>query len=483
MIKNAINRLAKGSFIYGIGGMLQRFMGILLLPFFTRVLTPEDYGVISLVSLVGVTMSGLLTLGTGNSLGLLYFRENDTLKRPVVIWTNLVLMILNGVFWYAVLYLLAPTLSSLMFQTNEYINLIRISFLGSILLVVFDPWLAYLRMEEKAKQYIGLTLTSSALNIIISVWLVLFLRIGLLGLVLAGVITNCIMLFVIWAFVGRKLTFGIDIRLFKPLVRIGFPSIFGLFAFLLIDYADRQMIERMLGLTDLGIYSIGYSFGMVMTILVGAFATAWPPFYMSYVNKRDEARKVFAKVLTYYTIGFGCFTLLFFFIAKPILILLVSSQFHEAWAVVGLVAAGYALKGSYLILLPGISFNEQLHKQSAIEWVAAITNVLLNLWLIPVYGIFGAAIATFCSYLILPVLAWLVGRKLLIVDYQWKRVLGTFIFIGTVSTVLFQISKNLTGGFIQVFSINSLFVLLSLFITYILLLTNKEKDFIWSKFR
>ena len=93
MIKNAINRLAKGSLIYGIGSMLQRFMGILLLPFFTRVLTPEDYGAISLVSLVGVAMSGLLTLGTGNSLGLLYFREKDISKRPTIIWTNLVLMV------------------------------------------------------------------------------------------------------------------------------------------------------------------------------------------------------------------------------------------------------------------------------------------------------------------------------------------------------------------------------------------------------
>ena len=64
MLKAALTRLAKGSLIYGIGGMLQRFMGLLLLPFFTRALTPQDYGVVALVSLIGVAMSGIFTMGT-----------------------------------------------------------------------------------------------------------------------------------------------------------------------------------------------------------------------------------------------------------------------------------------------------------------------------------------------------------------------------------------------------------------------------------
>ena len=156
MIKTAIIRLTKGSIIYGLGGVLQRFMGLLLLPFFTHVLTPKDYGIVALISLIGVAMSGLLSLGTGNSMGLLYYREKDHYKRATIIWTNLLLLVVNGLIWYVIIFFLAPTLSDLMFQTERYTNLIRLYFLGTVFATITDPWLAYLRMEERAKNMLFL---------------------------------------------------------------------------------------------------------------------------------------------------------------------------------------------------------------------------------------------------------------------------------------------------------------------------------------
>ena len=92
-------------------------------------------------------MSGLLSLGTGNSMGLLYYREKDHYKRPTIIWTNLLLLVVNGLIWYAIIFFLAPTLSDLMFHTERYTNLIRLYFLGTVFATITDPWLAYLRME------------------------------------------------------------------------------------------------------------------------------------------------------------------------------------------------------------------------------------------------------------------------------------------------------------------------------------------------
>jgi len=483
MMKPALKRLAKGTVIYGIGGMLQRFMGLLLLPLFTRELTPEDYGVVALVLLVGIAMSGLLTLGTGNSMGLLYFREQDGAKRPTIIWTNILLMTGNGLLLYVLIFLLAPGLSGLMFQTDRYADLIRLALLGSVLTSIADPWLAYLRMEEKAKRYVIITLVSSALTIAFSVCFVLVLHAGVAGLILAGTLAQGLMLIVIWAAVGRKLRFGIDRRLFGPLIRIGFPSIFGLFAFLLIDYADRQMIERMLDLTQLGIYSIGYSFGIVMSLAMGAFAVAWTPFFMSYAQKREEAQQVFARVLTYYVIGFSCLTVLFFFVAKPVVLIMTAPVFHEAYLVIGLVAAGHAFKGCYLIILPGIYFAEKLYRQSMVEWIAAFINIVLNLWLIPIYGIVGAAIATFVSYSSLPVLAWLVSRHYLAVDYQWKRLATALIMTAIACTLLYQTSFFMDEGLVGILLVNSVVLLVFFAATYRLLLTASERAQIWSRLK
>jgi len=262
--------------------------------------------------------------------------------------------------------------------------------------------------------------------------------------------------------------------LFLPLVRIGFPSIFGLFAFFVVDYADRQMIERMLSLSDLGVYSIGYSFGMVMIIAVSAFGTAWPPFFMSYIKKPEEARRVFGRVLTYYVMGFGSFGVLFFWVAKPLLVIITAPLFHEAWVIVGLVAGGYMLKGCYLIFLPGIYFEKKLGLQSIIEWTAAILNLALNFWLIPFYGIFGAAIATFLSYLSLPVFAWLIARNYLKVDYEWARLaLGGALTIST-SFILYQLSQYFSSEVLEV-TIYGMIICTIYFVTIFLFFLNDEE--------
>ena len=69
MLKIPMERLLKGSAVYGLGTILQRFMGLLLLPFFIRVISPEDYGIVALISLISIALGGLLTLGTENSWG------------------------------------------------------------------------------------------------------------------------------------------------------------------------------------------------------------------------------------------------------------------------------------------------------------------------------------------------------------------------------------------------------------------------------
>lgn len=467
--------------IYGLGGAFNRFIGLFLLPFFTRALSPKEYGVVALLSLIAVLMSGILSLGTANSLGILYYQEKDNTKKPKIICSNLVLLSLNGLVWYLVVWLSAPYISSLMFNSSEYYNLIRIAFLASVLRTIIDPWLALLRMEEKAKQYLFLTVGCAIITTGLSVCFVLILEWGLGGLIVAGTMGTAIMVVIVWWFVGRKINFRVDLKLFIPLVRIGFPSIFGLFAFLVIDYGDRQMIERMLSLDDLGVYSIGYSFGMVMIIATSAFGTAWSPFFMSYIKRTDEASRVFGRVLTYYFIALGSLAILFFLVAKPLLVIMTAPLFHEAWVIVGLVAGGYMLKGCYLIFLPGIYFAKKLYLQSMIEWVAAILNICLNLWLIPIYGILGAAIATLLSYLSLPVFAWFIARNYLRVDYEWLRLALGSTLVMSASFALYQLSQYFSSEIFEIILYGMIVCAIYFVTTFMFLLKDEERLFLYRK--
>ncbi len=481
MLKIELSRLLKGSFIYGIGSILQRFIGLLMLPFFTEVLTPEDYGVIALISFITVGMTGFFNLGTGNSMGLLYYKENKNEKRHTIIWSNFMLMLVNSLILCSLLTFFSSDISQLIFQSEIYAKYLEIAFLTLVLSTIYEPFLAYLRMEEKAKQYVIMTLSNTVILLSLSILFILYLEWGIYGFFLASLCGNILMLLTVFIFISKKIKFNINSSLFSPLIKIGFPSVWGMFAFLLIDYADRQMIERILGLGELGVYSIGYSFGLIMLVLVGAFSAAWSPFFMSFIDRREEAKEVFGYVLKYYIIGFGFVSVLFFAFAKPISTIMISPNFLNAFLVVGLVAVAYMLKGVYLLMLPGIYFEKKLKLQSMIEWIVAISNICLNLWWIPLFGIVGAASATLVSFALLAILSWYIGKHYLEVTYEWSKIGIVTISYIISAIILYKISIDMSvflGLSLSIILICFLFLFLYLFI-----IEKKEKEFILNKIR
>lgn len=475
MLKGTLKRLAAGTVVYGIGAVLQRFIGFGLLPFFTSELAPEDYGVMALISLVAVLLTGIFNLGTGNSMSLLYSRQENISDKKTIVWTSVILLLLNSLICFGIVYLLAPKISFLIFQTDSYSQLIRISVVGLVFTTISEPFLAYLRLEEKGRKFVIITSTAVLITSLISIYLVLFQKTGLIGLIAAGSIGQLFLLFLILTTVGREIKFSLNFKLFKPLVRIGFPSIFGLFAFLLIDYADRQMIERIMNVEALGIYSIGYSFGMVMLIFISAFGSAWPPFFMSFVDKKKEAIEVFPRVMTYYLLGFSMLVVASFFFSRPITFLLTAPEFHNAYLVVGIISAAYMFKGCYLIALPGIYFANKLYLQSLIEWVAAILNVTLNVLFISKYGLTGAAMATLISYLTLPLLAGMAARKYLKVDYEWKRNILTVLISFIFSFLILEVYKEFDDNYFGI-GMSTVLLFSYLYITYQWLINKYEKS-------
>lgn len=414
-------RLAKGTLTYGLGALLNRMLAFLLLPLFTRLLTPQDYGVSAVITTLLIALSGVFSLGTGNSVGILYFETRDHSARPTVIWTNLVLLGANSTLLCTVGVALAAPLSRLLFHTPAYDDFIRMALLTMGLLTVSEPLYAYLRMEEKARTVVALSVLETALTLASSVYLVAVLKHGLRGIFESSLLVKALMFAVVLGVVGSRLRPRLNFKLVPPLVRVGFPSIFGLSAFFVVDYVDRLMLQQMTSSETVGVYSVGYSFGMVMLLGVGAFGSAWPPYFMSFIGKREEAQVVFGKVLKYYLAGFGALTLIFFAAARPVVSIMTAPPFHAAYSVVGLVALAYMLKGCYLILLPGIYFERKLHLQALIEWLAAILNILLNLALIPRLGQDGAAWATCLAYSSLPISAYFLARRYLPVQYEWRQ--------------------------------------------------------------
>jgi O-antigen/teichoic acid export membrane protein len=422
LLKSELTRLAGSSVIYGVGSILQRAVGVALLPFLSHALRPEEFGIAALLTLATVAASGLFNLGIAHSLPIYYFREVDIASRPRIIVSAVALVAVSSALFGLLLSATAPGISLLIFQTADHAGLLRMTFATLALSAIAEPLLCYLRMERQAGAHAILTLTGTLTYSFFALLFVLGLEWRVEGLILAGLLSAALLLAMAVAATVRQLRFSFDIALMTSLARTGLPAAVGLLAYFVIDYTDRQMIQRFAALDQVGIYSIGYSFGLAMLVLVNAFASAWSPFSMSFAHKRAEGAVIFAAVLRYYVIGAGLVTVAFFGVAKPIVDLIVASDFGPAYIVVGMVASAYMLKGCYIILTPSLQFEMKLRTQATMEWTAALLNIVLNVLLIPRLGIAGAALATLICYGLLAGLAFQASRKYLRVPYDWVRI-------------------------------------------------------------
>ena len=424
-----LKRLASGSLIYGVGGVVSRFVSILLLPFFTAYLTPADYGVVALLAIVSVFLAGFASLGTGASMGICYFEAKTQEGRASVVLSTIAGVALSSTLLLVTAVLMRESVSRLLFDVADYGQHLVLVFVQMTATTVTAPVLAQLRMEDRAKAYIyysiGLAVSIAGANVVA----VIVLGGGLLGLLYSGAMVNVVFASaLIGAYCVQKRP-AFTPQLFRRVIRLGLPSAFGVGAFFFIDYSGRALVEQFAGLNELGVFSLGLSFGMVMTLLAdSAFGVAWPAFFISFIDRREEAAKTFGKVLLLFT-GFYLFLCLAFFLfAAPVIKLLTTPAFHAASTVVGGVALCSVLKGAYLIFLPGFYFEKKLHWQTLLEWTAAIVCIVAGLLLIPHWGKEGAVIAAVMAYLALCLGAYFAGRRFLQVEYPFARVGGIAVF-------------------------------------------------------
>lgn len=415
-------RLAGAALVYGLGGVASRTVSLLLLPLFTRFLTAADYGVLALLGIMTTLLAGAVHLGTGSSVGICFHEAADPEERSRVVWSMALVVCTSAIVWVLFGTFASSRISTLLFRSPAYSVPVTLAFGQMAASAMVVPLLGWWRLEERARPFAIATVSLTATTGLCNAIAVAVLHLGLLGMMWSTLlvqVTYCVVLYLIFAY--RRAP-RLALYWAKRLVRLGWPSIFGVGAFFALDFGDRIILERLAGLKSVGLYSVGVSFGLGMSILAeGAFGAAWPGFFSSFLNRQEEARYVFGKVLHYYLVVFLTLGAAFFLFAQPLVHLMTAPPFHEAAKVVGLIAMCNVLKGVYLIFLPGFYFNRKLYVQTTLEWGGALVGLGACLLLIPRFGILGAALGPLSGYVFLSIATILTARRYLMPSVDGTR--------------------------------------------------------------
>ena len=351
--------LLRSSFTYGIGGLFNQALGILILPLFTAYLSPADFGIASILAISSTILVSLFSLGLGTSFGICYYDnvENQAENQKKIFGSSIIVMSCSSLILLALLAVFEGTLSNFLFSNYKYLNLVRLYFIYTVSSLLTGPVLLKFQFEEKKNIYVFLTLISTSLSLGLSFVFVVVLEYGLTGYISGLVIGKLLgtILGLISAF--YKAVFSWSKKTIISLLVNGAPLVPSALIIYFLQEGNIFFITKLLGVSQAGIYSVAFSYGSAISLLTSSFAVAWWPFCMKYKSKQKDVNPLFGEISLLY-IGFiSIISVLFFVFSEPVFLFL-DKKFYSGYYVVGPSAIYHFIAGLQTLFLPLMFYSK-----------------------------------------------------------------------------------------------------------------------------
>ncbi|WP_412070168.1 lipopolysaccharide biosynthesis protein [Rubrivirga sp. IMCC43871] len=418
-----LRRLFKQSSTYAVASVGAKLSGFILLAYYgdPEVLAKADFGYLG--ALDATKMFALLVAGVGLPLGILRFASSPTLsegQRAAVPMTALTVAVVAGAVSTALGWALAPWASEALFGTPDRAEAVRWLAVYIGVKTVSDVSYTVLRQREKAGAFVLVGVVEAGLLV---AFVVLFLLRGegLVGVMKGYAASAALVAVVVTPLLVARVERTVDWGLIRPMLAFGAPLIASGFAGRFLNLGDRFLVLHYLGAEGAAVYEWAARFGgVVNSFLVQSFVLAFTVLGMKALDETGspelhrQAFRHFAALAGWVTLGLGLF------VADVSRVLTDDPEFIGTADVVVLVAGGFAFYGLYFVVVNVLYTAGRTRAVAVSVGAAALLNLALNVVLIPVMGIAGAAVATLLAYAALAVLTARLAQASAPVAYSWR---------------------------------------------------------------
>ncbi|MEG9327956.1 polysaccharide biosynthesis C-terminal domain-containing protein [Salinimicrobium catena] len=390
-------KILKNSSIYLGSSVINKAIPFLLLPVMTTYLSPEDYGSLSLFSTLVLFSSALVGMAIHTNVSKYYYSVS---KEILAIYIGNVLMILSGsfLFYFSLVLLLSLFYNQLFSIPIQWIIAIPAI---SLFMMVNNINTTILRNEGRAKLYGLYEISVTFVNMAVTIFLLVVMSFGWYSQAF-GILISYFLFFTIGLFYMYKRSYiniVPDKEKLRSILKISIPLVPHIVGAAVLNLSDRMFIERMVSLKEVGIYSVGYMFGMVVMLFSDAFIKAWSPwFYKSLTTPTEAVKKSIVKYSLLYIAAIFLLAIFISFLGKMILPYFVEEEFYGASKYIFWIAIGYAVFGVYQIFFPYLVHINRTSFLAFSTTLAAILNLLFNYFFIGYFGTIGAAYATVAAF-------------------------------------------------------------------------------------
>jgi O-antigen/teichoic acid export membrane protein len=416
-----IKQLGSHVVIYGFGNAGTRVVGFLLIPVYSRYLTPEDYGVLALVTMFAQVLYTFMNMGQSSALFRTYFRHDDAESRQTVITTSLWLILVLSFPIGLLALILSKPLSSLLAGTPEYAVWVALGIGGVAFKTLLRLPQAIMRAREESRRYAKLTVAQTLVALVLAVVFVVGLHLGGRGVLMSQLIAEVLICLYLVPEMVRGLSLRFSKRDARELLGYGWALVPGALLSFVTHLSDRYFLKMFVSVSAVGIYALGYRIGEILYLVLLAFELAYPQFVYSHL-KNPDAKTIYSRVCTYYLAGLGFIWLAVSLFAEETVKIMAAPAYHDAYLVVPWIAGAFLFQGLGTVWNISMFVHRIVKYRLMSSITTATISVILNVVLIPRYGMMGAAMAAlatfFCQFLIQARL----GYHLFPIPHEWGRI-------------------------------------------------------------
>jgi O-antigen/teichoic acid export membrane protein len=415
-----LKRLGRHSAVYGLGGLVSRILATLLLPLYTHYLPPGSYGRVEIVTAATAVLAIVLQLGISSAFFRFYFDAKEDAERLVVIRTSFWFTMAMSTLGLALGVVFAAPIGHLLGLGHDP-SLVRAGAVGLWAQTNYQQLTALFRVEERSTQYAIASVANVLITVAAMVLFVAYFHWGAVGLVVGNFTGTLLVYAVLLAYRYEQLGAQFDTQLFRKMQHFGMPLVPSALALWTINFVDREFVSWYKGNAEVGVYSAAVKIASLITFVMVAFRTAWPAFAYSIEDDR-EAKRTYSFVLTYLLALTSWAALALGALAPWWVRLLTDPRYQRAEKGVALLAFAGAVYAGYVVLAIGSGRARKTQLNWVVTGAGAAVNVGLNFWLVPRWGMVGAAVSTAVAYVVLFAGMALYAQHVYPVSYQWRRV-------------------------------------------------------------
>lgn len=475
---SSIKALAKQTFIYGLSSIVGRFLNYLLVPLYVYTFQPHEYGIVTEYYAYAVILQIILTYGIET--GFFRFVKNSDNHFEVFSTAFISLFMSSSVFLIFTLMFSKKISFLLDYNTSLYTILFAfILFFDTITTIFF----ANLRAQNKPLKFASLKLINIFTNILLNLFFILLCpylikkglnlnliynpHIGVAYIFISNLIAS-LLSFIIFIPYLFKHTLIFNLKLYKNLLTYSLPLLFTGLIGAFIETADRIFIKRFTFIPEnivdsnnyilhqLGVYGAVTKIAVIIILFIQAFRFAAEPFLFSISNDNEKRNGVFKDIVKYFLI-FSFTVFLFIMLNISIFKYFVSPKYYEGLSILFPYMLSRILYGLFFILSFWYKLFDKNKKSIYIYIIGAIFLIILDIIFIPLFGYLAAAWAIFLTYFLMTIISYILSRKYLMTNYNWKY-LSLFIFI-PILIYLFSTFINIKNSIISLFIKNFIFLL------------------------